>query len=95
MGLGLLVTIPLTYCIIVATFEDIIALNEVDNNAENIMDAGKAEHYRTAVDWLKKARAAYLESGSESDWSNYKESLIQQHARKRKLMGLFKQASMR
>lgn len=64
-------------------------------HAEKIMDAGKAEYYKSAVDWLKKARAAYLESGSESDWSNYKESLIQQHARKRKLMGLLKQAGMR
>lgn len=63
--------------------------------AEKIMDAGKAEYYKHAVDWLQKARAAYLESGRGSDWSNYKENLIQQHARKRKLMGLFKQEGMR
>ena len=62
--------------------------------AEKIMDAGKAEYYKFAVDWLKKARAAYLESRKKSDWSKYKESLIQQHVRKRKLMGLFKQAGM-
>ena len=63
--------------------------------AEKIMDVGKAEYYKSAVDWLKKVRAAYLESGRKSDWSNYKENLIQQHARKRKLMGLFKQEGMR
>ena len=31
-GVGLLVTIPLTYCIMVAAFEDIVGLNGVDNN---------------------------------------------------------------
>ncbi len=62
--------------------------------AEKIMDAGKAEYYKFAVDWLQKVRTAYLESGRASDWSNYRESLVQQHARKRKLMGLFKQAGM-
>ncbi|KST63476.1 hypothetical protein [Mastigocoleus testarum] len=40
LGLGLLVTIPLTYCIMVAAFEDIVGLNGVDNNAEDIMDIG-------------------------------------------------------
>ena len=70
-------------------------INNARKRAEKIMDAGKAEYYKFAVDWLKKARAAYLELGKKSDWSKYKESLIQQHARKRKLMGLFKQEGMR
>ncbi len=62
--------------------------------AEKIMDAGKAEYYYYAVEWLKKARIAYLESGKKADWSSYREKLIQAHARKRKLMEMFKQRGM-
>ncbi|OUL27077.1 hypothetical protein BV378_10355 [Nostoc sp. RF31YmG] len=62
--------------------------------AESIMDAGKAEYYDEAVQWLKKARAAYLGSGRKADWASYKAKLIQEHGRKRKLMGLFKQQGM-
>ncbi|MBR8839686.1 MAG: SWIM zinc finger domain-containing protein [Stigonema ocellatum SAG 48.90 = DSM 106950] len=62
--------------------------------AESIMDAGKAEQYFYAVDWLKKVRAAYLESGRRSHWSTYRAQLMETHARKYKLMGLFKHKDM-
>jgi uncharacterized Zn finger protein len=62
--------------------------------AENIMDAGKAEYYYYAVEWLKKARNAYLESGNKADWLSYRQNLMQTHARKRKLMGMFQQRDM-
>ncbi|AFZ24192.1 hypothetical protein Cylst_1944 [Cylindrospermum stagnale PCC 7417] len=62
--------------------------------AESIMDAGKAEYYDEAVEWLKKARAAYLESGSQAEWSSYRAQLIEIHSRKRKLMGLFTERGM-
>lgn len=62
--------------------------------AESIMDASKAEQYCHAVEWLKKARVAYLESGREAEWSNYRAKLTNTHARKHKLMGLFKQRDM-
>lgn len=62
--------------------------------AEKIMDAGKAEYYYYAVEWLKKARNAYLESGKKADWLSYRENLIQTHTRKHKLMGMFKQRGM-
>ncbi len=62
--------------------------------AEPILDAGKAEQYFYAVDWLKKVRAAYWESGRGADWSTYRAQLMQTHARKYKLMGLFKQRDM-
>ncbi len=64
------------------------------SRAESIMDAGKAEYYLHAIDWLKKARAAYLASERTADWSIYRASLIQAHGRKHKLMGLFKQPGM-
>ncbi|OYD98784.1 hypothetical protein CDG77_03795 [Nostoc sp. 'Peltigera membranacea cyanobiont' 213] len=62
--------------------------------AEKIMDAGKAEYYYYAVEWLKKARTAYLESGKKADWLSYRQNLMQTHARKRKLMGMFQQRDM-
>ncbi|QSJ16358.1 SWIM zinc finger domain-containing protein [Nostoc sp. UHCC 0702] len=62
--------------------------------AEKIMDEGKAEYYDYAVEWLKKARAAYLASGRQADWSSYRAELVQTHARKRKLMEMFKQQGM-
>ncbi|QFS49236.1 SWIM zinc finger family protein [Nostoc sphaeroides] len=62
--------------------------------AEKIMDAGKAEYYYYAVEWLKKARNAYLESGNKADWLSYRQNLMQTHARKRKLMGMFQQRDM-
>ncbi|WP_341530453.1 SWIM zinc finger family protein [Nostoc sp. UHCC 0302] len=62
--------------------------------AEKIMNAGKAEYYDLAVEWVKKARAAYLESGRKVEWLSYRDNLMQTHARKRKLMGMFKQVGM-
>ena len=62
--------------------------------AEKIMDAGKAEYYYYAVEWLKKARNAYLKSGNKADWLSYRQNLMQTHARKHKLMGMFQQSDM-
>ncbi|WP_096598021.1 SWIM zinc finger family protein [Calothrix sp. NIES-2100] len=62
--------------------------------AELIINAAKAESYDDAVQWLKKVRAAYLASGRKADWDSYKTKLMQQHGRKRKLMGLFKEQDM-
>lgn len=62
--------------------------------AEKIMDEGKAEYYSDAMEWLKKVRTAYIESHRQADWSKYREKLIETHARKRKLMGMFKLRGM-
>ncbi|MCF2150881.1 SWIM zinc finger domain-containing protein [Desmonostoc muscorum LEGE 12446] len=64
------------------------------SRAEKIMDAGKAEYYYYAVEWLKKARTAYLESSRKADWLSYRENLMQRHGRKRKLMAMFNQRGM-
>lgn len=56
--------------------------------AESIMDAGKAKYYDEAVEWLKKARDAYVASDKEQEWSDYRTELITIHGRKYKLMGL-------
>jgi uncharacterized Zn finger protein len=62
--------------------------------AESIMDEGKADRYYYAVEWLKKARAAYLQAGRRSEWSTYRAKLMQTHARKYKLMGMLKQRDL-
>jgi uncharacterized Zn finger protein len=62
--------------------------------AEEIMDAGKADAYHHAIDWLRKARAAYLASERQAEWSAYRAQLMQTHGRKYKLMGMLKQADL-
>lgn len=58
--------------------------------AEEIMDAGKANAYHHAVEWLSKARAAYLAARRQSQWSAYRAELMRTHGRKYKLMGMLK-----
>lgn len=70
-------------------------INNASQRAESIMNAGKAEYYSDAIQWLQKARAAYLEAGRQADWTNYHARLMQIHARKHKLMGMLKQGSMK
>ena len=65
-------------------------INNARRRAEEIMDAGKANAYHHAVDWLSKARAAYLASRRQSTWSAYRAELIEKHGRKYKLMGMLK-----
>jgi uncharacterized Zn finger protein len=56
--------------------------------AEDIMNRGKAESYQDAVNWLAKARSAYLQTGRQAEWQEYRAQLVTTHGRKRKLMGL-------
>ncbi|MGG6270940.1 SWIM zinc finger family protein [Leptolyngbya sp. AN03gr2] len=60
------------------------------HRAEEIMDRGKADAYHHAVEWLRKAQAAYQQAGRQPEWSAYYQHLTQTHARKYKLMGLLK-----
>ncbi|MBW4683125.1 MAG: SWIM zinc finger domain-containing protein [Microcoleus vaginatus WJT46-NPBG5] len=62
--------------------------------ADSILDRGKAEYYQEAVEWLKQARAAYLELGRQQDWLAYRNNLIQIHGKKRKFMGLMKEKGL-
>lgn len=59
--------------------------------AESIMDEGKAKYYYNAVEWLKRVKAAYHAMDQGADWSGYHQTLLNQHGRKRKLMGLMQQ----
>ena len=58
--------------------------------AEDIMDRGKAELYFAAVDWLKKAKAAYQVAQRTNEWQSYLNEIRTCHQRKYKLMGLLK-----
>jgi uncharacterized Zn finger protein len=61
------------------------------NRAEPVMEQGKADRYQEAVEWLRQAKAAYIQSGQEVVWTAYFNQLQSSHTRKRKLMDLFKQ----
>ncbi len=61
--------------------------------AESIVEQGKADAYHFAIAWLQKARAAYLQSDRESEWSAYRALLVATHGRKRKFMELLKPLS--
>ncbi len=56
--------------------------------AEDIMNRGKAESYQDAVNWLAKARSAYLHLGRQNEWQAYRAQLVAKHGRKHKLIGL-------
>jgi uncharacterized Zn finger protein len=56
--------------------------------AERIINAGKADHYSAAVDWLRRARDAYQSAGRIDEWHKYVQSIRTEHGRKYKLMGL-------
>ena len=58
--------------------------------AEPIMEQGKADRYQAAVQWLRHAKAAYIEAGQQAVWTAYFNQLQSIHARKRKLMDLYK-----
>ena len=58
--------------------------------AESIMDAGKAKHYKTAINWLNPVRQAYYQANKIQQWKTYYQELKQIHGRKRKLMELLK-----
>lgn len=62
--------------------------------AEDIMNRGQAESYQEAVNWLTKARSAYIQAGQQSEWRKYQTELMAIHGRKRKLMSLMESAKL-
>ena len=57
-------------------------IRQCQKQAEKIMDGGQSKYYHHAVNWLKRARRAYLGSSKAGEWGKYLEGLIQKHARK-------------
>ncbi len=54
--------------------------------AEPIMDEGKAQYYSAAAKWLSRARTAYQNTGKQKEWQQYLAELLNRHKRKYKLM---------
>lgn len=69
-------------------------IENASHRAGEIMDAGKANAYHHAVEWLQQARAAYLASGQPAAWQAYRTRLLERHARKYKLVGMLKQQDL-
>ncbi len=69
-------------------------IENASRRAEAIMNASKANAYHHAVEWLQQARAAYLASGRQAAWHAYRTRLMEQHARKYKLVGMLKQRDL-
>ncbi|PKO22505.1 MAG: hypothetical protein CVU38_09035 [Chloroflexi bacterium HGW-Chloroflexi-1] len=67
------------------------AISQSKRQAEPIMGAGKSNAYHHALDWLDRARRAYLAAGRESEWRSYCQSLIGKHYRKNTLVPGLKQ----
>lgn len=65
-------------------------IENASQEAESIVNRGKADAYDIAIQWLHKVRSAYLQSNRQSDWLTYRNSLVEQHGRKRKFMELLK-----
>jgi uncharacterized Zn finger protein len=62
------------------------AIHISESKAADIMDAGKADRYDYAAQWVARARDAYRAMGAETLWQDYKRSLLEKHARKYKLV---------
>lgn len=65
-------------------------IQTAQKRAEAIMNAGKAPHYDSAVQWLGRAKEAYLAADRRRQWENYLAQVRETHGRKYKLMGLLK-----
>ena len=59
--------------------------------AESIVNGGGAQYYYYAIAWLGKVWAASIQLGQTEDWKRYRTSLLQTHARKRKLVAMLQQ----
>jgi uncharacterized Zn finger protein len=60
------------------------------NQAEYLMDGGKAYYYFAVGQWLAKAQQAYQEMGRVAEWQAYLDELLQKHQSKHKLVPLLK-----
>jgi uncharacterized Zn finger protein len=58
--------------------------------AENIMNAGKANAYDSAVGWLRTARDIYLQHSRQAEWRTYLDGVLNLHQRKYKLVPMLR-----
>jgi len=66
------------------------AIQACREQAESIMDGGRAQYYDAAANWLAKARKAYHVMSREQEWRVYLNELLIRHGRKYKLIPMLK-----
>ena len=67
------------------------AIGKCKKRAEVIMNAGKADRYYTAAEWLQRAYDIYKQHNRLTEWQDYYATVLDQHGRKYKLVPLLKQ----
>ncbi|MCA9995295.1 MAG: hypothetical protein KDE56_06105 [Anaerolineales bacterium] len=54
------------------------------------MDAGKAQAYDEAANWLARAKPIYLAADKAEAWRSYLDGLLETHRRKYKLVPMLR-----
>jgi uncharacterized Zn finger protein len=71
------------------------AFRQCQQRAEAIMDAGEAQNYHVAAEWLRRGRDILLSVGEKEKWSVYLAQVMEKHQRKYKLMPMLRELSDR
>ncbi len=71
------------------------AFRKCREQAERIIDAGKADQYGIAVNWLQRGRDILLAAGRGAEWEAYLSQLLSIHWRKYKLVPMLERLSHR
>ena len=64
---------------------------QCQQRADAIMDAGQAQNYRTAAEWLRRGRDILLSAGEKEMWHTYLDQVMDKHQRKYKLMPMLRE----
>ena len=67
------------------------AFQQCQQRADAIMDAGEAQNYRTAAEWLRRGRDILLSAGEKKMWRAYLDQVMEKHQRKYKLMPMLRE----
>ena len=67
------------------------AFRQCQKRAEAIMDAGQAQNYRAAAEWLRRGREILLAAGENDMWETYLDQVMDKHQRKYKLMPMLRE----
>lgn len=66
------------------------AFKQCRQKAEAIMDAGKADKYDVAAEWLRRGRDILLAAGQQREWLLYLNKILEIHQRKYKLVPMLR-----
>jgi len=66
------------------------AFRQCRKRAEAIMDAGKAQNYHVAAEWLRRGRDILQSAGKKDMWDVYLDQIMDKHQRKYKLMPMLR-----